>query len=1176
MQTRAARKLSLSGASDSSLTSLSDSDDGSQPASSSHASSSPRMSKQKSKSKKATPSKKAPPPAAASKKTGGKKLPAKKNASRKAPAPPALPAKQPKRPSAVLPSAYNPDDSPSSHSDRSDDEYDPDLAGELRTSFHSSRTTRTTRNSTQARRTSISGSGTSGSPDVRRASVSSASAAAGTKAGKAPMKGKASAWAGALTGAEPEEGDDARLHGKQPARRNSVVEQARVRKEKADVQRQQPLAVLPDPHLVVGTPPLPMPPPLMTDFRAPPTPKLQELWEKRDKIIQQARLEAKGDISFQRRSEEAVQTALESLDTGGQQTALCLTMNRYSAFCALPEVDMPVFPLTVSKLLLFFSRVPYTPLAHAVYRAYPDPSQQDSYPLPRAGIADSNLSSDEGSRVTRELVKSWIEAVGYAQMATRDIWLAVFDPARARVEMAEGRDPTATAAAATTAAVAEHPSLASVSTGRNEAVLELLRAVEPLESIRAFEAKQHAAALAEQMAREVAARVARKENPPPRLSSSVAVGLARPASAAASVGGGMGKGKGKGKAREASVALGGSDDGEGGPEKKRVKWVKGGKAVLGPSPPGGARPSSSTSSLSAQAHLNGTTISTPALGMPALTYDTLTTTPQESLHQAPSAATILPTLGSGVSLSDTWSAPLPSSSVMSGLDATGLGVDRTAEPFQLVAASQPVESPLTTLDVAEQAYAGNGTLSGDVALSPAIAELASYPLPPSVAAARRRSASVASAQNPAPAPSAQQNVPYSPSEVFRMPPSRSTFPPAQATERQPSIASDGAMNTTDAGQTGMFASPATVQAVPAEQAWTQPIAAPLAEIAAAAVAAQKEAPAPLQQPPTESLQLQQSAIAAQRAQSASRLSATPAPPTPGLPIPPQSATALPRPANGQLYQEQLQSQAFSRPHYRQASAPSRFEAYDAPHPVKRAAPYAPNEPPQLDPAYGWPYRFEQAPHSQSSSAGARSGLDEFPSHARMASAPQPSHYSTYPPGYAAGDAYGDYRSMAPPPVSARPPPKRHYSELQPRYSAYGGFDAPYVPEAGGGRSAVTSSSLGGMPPPPSRNGYSHPPQRPSTSYLPAHPSQTPYLPQQSQTWPAAGSASALDPAAAVLPTAPPLPLPKASPALAYPTPGTPSLAYLPGAGEAVAQAGMGLVQRHEQVQGQYVVASGLY
>ncbi|BGP34817.1 hypothetical protein JCM10296v2_006641 [Rhodotorula toruloides] len=261
-----------------------------------------------------------------------------------------------------------------------------------------------------------------------------------------------------------------------------------------------------------------------TDFRPPPMPSVMELYERREEVLQQARLEATRDANLQIRSEDLIATALESLETGSQQTALSLAMNRYSSFCAHPAVDIPPFPITPTKISLFLSRVPTGPLPLLVLSVFPQP---DVYPIPVAGVLDPNLTPDESTCVTQELVRCWVDAFSFAQMATRDIWEPVLDrdrfEARAREDtpLSQNRD-------------ALHPSLRPIKD--DFVVREIIAAVETYEHMRSYSERI-------EVQRSVAAV---------SKSTGEAAGGVEPA-----------------------VVMGG--------EKGKTKWTKGGKAVAAPS-----------------------------------------------------------------------------------------------------------------------------------------------------------------------------------------------------------------------------------------------------------------------------------------------------------------------------------------------------------------------------------------------------------------------------------------------------------------------------------------------------------------------------------------------------------------------------------------------------------------
>lgn len=122
-------------------------------------------------------------------------------------------------------------------------------------------------------------------------------------------------------------------------------------------------------------------------------------------------------------------SAILQLPTHAHRSALCLTLNRYSSFCASPAVDVPAFPITATKVALFLIRSTSTVIGKCLLEYFPQPS---TYPIPvvaremllRTGgmTKMSNLGEEEGPAVTRELARSWTEALAYAQGSTRSIW----------------------------------------------------------------------------------------------------------------------------------------------------------------------------------------------------------------------------------------------------------------------------------------------------------------------------------------------------------------------------------------------------------------------------------------------------------------------------------------------------------------------------------------------------------------------------------------------------------------------------------------------------------------------------------------------------------------------------------------------------------------------------------
>lgn len=149
-------------------------------------------------------------------------------------------------------------------------------------------------------------------------------------------------------------------------------------------------------------------------------------------------------------------------------------------------------------------------------------------------MLDPALAPQEGDSVTRELLRSWVDAMAYAQIATRGTWEGVF----ARQGRGKGKKEEL---------VGGHSSLRSVN--EDDAVMEILKAVESVQSV------QDAAVEAEKS----------------RLKSGTR---------------GEGAAVSKGKGREDGLGdpLMEEQLEESGPDKKRTKWMRGGKSVLGPSP----------------------------------------------------------------------------------------------------------------------------------------------------------------------------------------------------------------------------------------------------------------------------------------------------------------------------------------------------------------------------------------------------------------------------------------------------------------------------------------------------------------------------------------------------------------------------------------------------------------
>ena len=233
-----------------------------------------------------------------------------------------------------------------------------------------------------------------------------------------------------------------------------------------------------------------------------------------------------------------------------------------SAWCGDRNVQLPVFPLTGAKLAPFLARCTSTPLGSILLATYPQPA---AYPLPVADCLDPNLTADEGNRLTRELVKCWVDAFSYAQMATFDIWTPHIELMRHHqhglLGGGGGYDPAE-----------PHPSLRPLHEDR--AVLEVLGALEPAAHMQRYEERVRASIGGDAGgARGRVVETASGEKGGP------SAGEMGPPS-------GTAKDKGKGKAVEQGServpAAGPSAAGASG--KGKTKWVKGGKAVAPPIP----------------------------------------------------------------------------------------------------------------------------------------------------------------------------------------------------------------------------------------------------------------------------------------------------------------------------------------------------------------------------------------------------------------------------------------------------------------------------------------------------------------------------------------------------------------------------------------------------------------
>lgn len=79
-------------------------------------------------------------------------------------------------------------------------------------------------------------------------------------------------------------------------------------------------------------------------------------------------------------------------------------------------VDIPIFPLNPVKVALFLCQALEIVLVDTASRPL-------RFPLPTVNPNDrTNLTPDEGTRLTRELAEAWIQALGFAQLATTRTW----------------------------------------------------------------------------------------------------------------------------------------------------------------------------------------------------------------------------------------------------------------------------------------------------------------------------------------------------------------------------------------------------------------------------------------------------------------------------------------------------------------------------------------------------------------------------------------------------------------------------------------------------------------------------------------------------------------------------------------------------------------------------------
>ncbi|GAA5829854.1 hypothetical protein JCM5353_003433 [Sporobolomyces roseus] len=148
-------------------------------------------------------------------------------------------------------------------------------------------------------------------------------------------------------------------------------------------------------------------------FAAPPTPNLNSLLTRRDREFELATRQATAG----RRRKSADWRAADD-DVPDAQVGLALmspfAAGRLASFCT--AVDIPIFPISPLKLSLFLSQALEIVLFDIT-------SQPLRFPLPTVNPNDrSNLTPDEGTRLTRELAEAWIQALGFAQLATARTW----------------------------------------------------------------------------------------------------------------------------------------------------------------------------------------------------------------------------------------------------------------------------------------------------------------------------------------------------------------------------------------------------------------------------------------------------------------------------------------------------------------------------------------------------------------------------------------------------------------------------------------------------------------------------------------------------------------------------------------------------------------------------------
>ncbi|ORY54169.1 hypothetical protein BCR35DRAFT_316139 [Leucosporidium creatinivorum] len=164
------------------------------------------------------------------------------------------------------------------------------------------------------------------------------------------------------------------------------------------------------------------PRPFPSLFVSPPTPALWYLHSRVGEVLNAARLEGTRDESLQLASHQAVEAALAGLPTREQQVAMGLIMNRYTTFLSHPTISLPIYPITAPKVAFFLSRILPTPLGVQLLLLFPQPPTN---PLPLANGVDRDLfplGPGEGERVSAELVRCWVDALGFAQGVSAPIW----------------------------------------------------------------------------------------------------------------------------------------------------------------------------------------------------------------------------------------------------------------------------------------------------------------------------------------------------------------------------------------------------------------------------------------------------------------------------------------------------------------------------------------------------------------------------------------------------------------------------------------------------------------------------------------------------------------------------------------------------------------------------------